>query len=103
MLICVEFLCESCPTRFESFEERPAPEVTTCKECGARAIRVPAGFKPATVWAAPVSMGKSDPRPTPFVMDTSKLADGISRAEWKKQRQALWRDKDRAERKAKMG
>lgn len=103
MLICVEYGCEKCPTRWESFEERPAPEVTVCSECGARAIRVPAGFKPATVWGAPVSRGKSDERPSPFVMDTSLLAEGMSRKEWRERRRTLWRDKDRAERKAKMG
>ena len=103
MLICVEYACETCPTLFEAFEERPAPQVTVCKECGARAIRVPAGFKPATVWGAPVSRGKSDPRPNPFVLDTSLLADGMSRAEFKERRRALWRDKDRAERKNKLG
>lgn len=103
MLICVEYGCETCPTRWESFEERPAPEVTVCQECGARAIRVPAGFKPATVLASAVSTAKSDPAPNPMYTSTSALADGMSRAEWKRQRREMWRDKDRAERKAKMG
>lgn len=94
-MILLDFACDLCGHTFESLEARPAPETTVCPRCLQDARRVLSAVAIGTVYATAVSRGKSDEVP-PGAIDTRPLAEGMSRAEWKKLRRAGRRDEVRA-------
>ena len=88
--LMVEYLCAGCG-RFESLESRPAPE-STVHACGEQAPRVVSAVAVKLPYGT-VSQGVNEERP-PGVMDTSKLADWMSMADWKADRKTHWQHKD---------
>lgn len=99
--IARDYACPKCGL-FEAIVDRPAPSTAAC-ECGELAERVITGTHAKTVWGAPATRAKSDPRPGPGTFDTSAIADGMDVRDWKAKRKALWHDRQRAEWKAKTG
>lgn len=117
-----EYLCEDCGVRFESLEERPAPEAITCTRkrpwsrglynldgseepliCGGKGERVIGAPMIGAEKPHAVTMAKSDPPPTKRHLDTRGLADGMSTGEWKKKRREMWRDVGREKVKRELG
>lgn len=94
--ILVEYLCGTCKVRDESLESRPAPRRRACRTegCRGRAQRVISAVRYKTVYASAVTRAKSDPLPGPLAMDTRELGEGRPKADWKKERRRLWKERD---------
>lgn len=103
----VEYRCTSCSRVTEVFEERSASPQTVpcpnpaCEQGGAE--RIFSAPMVGTNWAGDVVRGAHDERQHKAVMDTRPLAEGMPMGEWKKKRREMYRDKDIAEIKAKVG
>lgn len=89
--VMYDFHCETCRTTAESLERRSENVAEKPCPCGGVAKRCLSAVMPGTVWGS-FARGKSDERP-PGVLDTRPLADGMPKAEWRKQQRAAQRDR----------
>lgn len=104
--ILLEYACRQCGSRQESLQSRSAPAKSLPHPpcgCAARADRALSAPKVKTVWCEAVSMGKSDPKPSPGCLDTRSIADGESPHEWRKRQNAYRHEQRRKMIKADLG
>jgi len=91
----VEYFCEHCRLRFESFVDSPGPkwlECSTCERPAERVISAPLAKR----FVVTVDRGRPAETPYPTAMDTQKLADGMKQSEWRAQRKRLRDERRRA-------
>lgn len=97
----IEYICVA-GHRSESLEERARPSrIIPCETCNTPAVRCISAVKSRTVWACAGAKGKPDPAPCPTATNTIPMGEGQSRKAWKADRAKIWRDYDRARRRAK--
>ena len=87
--ILVEYACPLCG-RYESLEQRPAPDVHAHPPCGRGAIRVLSAVKFKPQYGA-VTRGKNA-EPPQHALDTRPMAEGVPLH--------TWRERSRAKRRA---
>jgi hypothetical protein len=92
-LIVAEYDCSTCG-RFELTIERPAPDAMSCPECVELAPWCISAPKPRILTVKPTAAvrGKPADAPSPLYMNTEKLADGQTPAEFAKERAKVWRE-----------
>jgi len=93
-MILLDYQCTACDAVHESLETRPAPSSRACPRCGGDAGRIFSPVALGTVYGYAATRGPND-APPPGAIDTRPLAEGMSRAEWKKLRRRGRRDEVR--------
>lgn len=97
-----DYLCHACWTLHEEMVSADAKfgdaGAEACPMCGGETFAVPVAPLPQVATAMPgFDRGKSDEKPGPAAMDTRALAHrDKSPSQWRKERRAMWRDRDRA-------
>lgn len=97
-----DFLCHACWTLHEELVSADArygdASAEPCPMCAGQTFAVPVAPHPVVATAMPgFDRGKSDPPPGPAAMNTKPLREGTKNyTQWKKERSAMWRDRDRA-------
>lgn len=86
----VDYRCRDCRRVEELFVESPGPDAYICPECGGVSDKLFPAPKLHLPFVTVTQRSSSDPEPPPMAMNTNKLADGMSHAEWKKERKDKW-------------
>lgn len=102
--LLLDFRCQSCDSTEEHLISRSDPSSPPpCAICGGATERVISAPKLGTVWAAPVSMGKSGERHY-GCFDTRPIADGKQTVrQWKKARREFRRQESIAQLRKELG